>query len=81
MSLQEWDKAIADYSYILEYQPQLTHVICMRARAYTCKRQWDKAKQDYAFVLRYFPGDAEATQGLAEMSQIVEPYPMNIPDR
>ena len=52
-----------------------------RARAYTCKRQWDKARQDYAFVLRYIPDDPEATQGLADMSQIVEPYPMNIPDR
>ena len=57
------------------------HILYHRARAYTCKRQWDKARQDYAFVLKYIPGDPEATQGLAEMTQIVEPYPMNIPDR
>lgn len=39
---QEWDKAIADYSFVLEYQPHLTHVVCMRARAYACRRLWDK---------------------------------------
>lgn len=81
MSLQQWDKAVADYSYILDYQPHLTHVVCLRARAYTCMRQWGKAKADYTFVIRHYPEDTTAAQGLAEMSQAVEQYPMNIPDR
>ena len=32
-------------------------------------------------MLRYYPGDPQATQGLADISQEVEKYPMNIPDR
>lgn len=40
-----------------------------------------QARQDYTYVLRYYPGDAQAAQGLADISQAVEPYPMSIPDR
>lgn len=28
--LQEWDRAIADYTLIIDFQPNLLHVICMR---------------------------------------------------
>lgn len=79
--LQEWDRAIDDYSLIIDFQPNLIHVICMRARTYACQRKWSYAQKDYEYVLRTYPDDEMALKGLEDLNHIYETLPMSIPDR
>jgi tetratricopeptide (TPR) repeat protein len=78
--LQEWDRAIDDYS-LIDFQPNLIHVICMRARTYACQRKWSYAQKDYEYVLRTYPDDEMALKGLEDLNHIYETLPMSIPDR
>ena len=39
---QNWSSAIKDYTTILYYQPYLTNVLNLRARAYCCTREWER---------------------------------------
>ena len=73
---QDWDAAIKDMTYILLYQPKLTNVRCLRARAYCASRQWDLAKEDYKEVLMLFPHDETAWYGSQDADQPYDPQPM-----
>lgn len=73
---QNWTDAIKDYSTILYYQPYLTNVLCLRARAYCCTRQWDLARADYNQVQEWYPDDETSWYGLGEVDQPYEELPM-----
>jgi cytochrome c-type biogenesis protein CcmH/NrfG len=50
--------------------------LCLRARAYCCKRNFELAIKDYKTVLQIDPNDYTAAMGYAEITQIYEELPM-----
>ncbi len=90
--MQDWDKAIDDFDYILSYQvsiplfvafmisnveqPQLDQVIALRARAHCCRREWSKAIADYNDILSRNPDSSSGLLGLSEVCPPYEDLPM-----
>jgi Flp pilus assembly protein TadD len=53
--LEQWDKAIADYSRAIEFYPEFPEAYYNRANAYGNLGQWDKAITDFSRAIRIDP--------------------------
>lgn len=60
MQLEQWDKALADYSQAIELQPEDAKAWHNRGSAYHLLEQWDKAVTDYSKILELQPDSAHA---------------------
>lgn len=45
--VHDWDRAIAEYSYLLSRNPDDTSLLAQRGVSYLANKQWDMAKQDW----------------------------------
>ena len=71
---QNWEGVVQDLTTVLVYQPALTTVLNLRARAHCCLRNWDLAIKDYRRVLEFSPEDETAYYALEEINR---PIPLN----
>jgi len=55
--LQEWDKAAADYSRVVELRPKDGAAWAERGRCYARLAQWDKAAADFTRAIELHPED------------------------
>ena len=60
---REFDKAIADDTEAIRYDPEFAPSYCNRADAYCSKGEFDKAIADYTEAIRYNPKLSKAYFG------------------
>ncbi len=68
-NLEQYGKAVADYTKIIERDNRNTDALTYRAFAYYQSRDYDKARTDYEEVLRYKPSDYASQLGVALILQ------------
>ena len=72
----DFSGAVADFTFILTYQPTLDLVQYLRARAYCCMRKWTAAREDFETVLTRLPDDPGTLLGLQEITTPILELPM-----
>jgi tetratricopeptide (TPR) repeat protein len=76
----DWDRAIADYTKALEFDPKSATILSARAVAYRGKGDLDRALAEYSAVLSGSPRDAAAHLGRGEIYHLKADYDHAIAD-
>lgn len=69
MYLDSTEKAIQDYSYILDREPSNTNALFCRAQIYANSGQFDKSRADYHVLMSIAPNDDNVHLGYARLYQ------------
>ena len=77
---QDWDRAIADYTSALSFDPKSATIVSARAVAYRGKGDFDHALAEYAVVLGANPRNVEANLGRGEIYYLKGDYDHAIAD-
>lgn len=74
--LQDFDKMLADLNMINKFQPNLPHILAMRARCQACRRNWEGAKKDLKQILYWDDQNPYGYWGMQDVDQPYDPVPM-----
>ena len=78
---KEWDKAIAEYLEVLEYNPKDKNAHFNLGYLYTQQKDYQKAIKEYEEVLAIDPKDKEADKNLAYIQEELIPELKGMPFR
>ena len=80
IGLNQWDKAVADFSAVIQKKPDDLQSYDRRALAYRSMKNYDAAIADYTFLITKNPNDMEATTKRGYTYSLAQQYENAIAD-